>query len=195
VIKIINIEKISQKIFNLDTFSHIDETRRLKAQYGFSIVLGIIIEFFMASIISYFLGTFKYLWPMMIIGLIFKGSIKSQHCTSFSRCAIFTCIYFIGPSLIIKYLHDFHGYIISTIIMMVCMLNILILVIQKNIKGLKLIILLYIIMIFIYFINESFLIYMLSIDIGCLLRIFSCTEMGKIFVVFCDDLLTQIGIK
>ncbi|WP_129600751.1 accessory gene regulator B family protein [Anaerophilus nitritogenes] len=191
----INIENISEKIFSLAIFSQVDNTQRLKAQYGFSVVLGIIIEFLIASSISYFLGVFKYLWPMMITALIFKETVISQHCTSFDRCIVFTCIYFLGASFIMKYMCKFYLYTIEWVIVSICILNFSILLIQRAMKGFHLIVILYICMICIYFINKNYLIYMLSIFIGCFLKIFSCTKIGKSFVIFCDHLLMKVGIK
>lgn len=190
----INIEKISEHIFSAKYFENMDKKQKLMAQYGFSMILGILIEFIGISLIGYFLGIYSYIWPMMISSLIFKASIQGNHCSSYDRCAIFTGIFFLVPSFICKYVHmNLNKLIFLLLFSIIC--GFIILLKEKAYTTLRNYILIHLIILAIYIFNRNTIVFITSISLGCFLRIWSATKSGQTCITYCDNLMIKIKIS
>ena len=98
-------EAITHRLFKNNTT---DEIALARIQYGLSIIIGITLELFAAILISLPLGITIYTLIIMMAALSFRLFSGGAHLTSYMRCLIFTLIYFLPFSALIKFLY--HNY-------------------------------------------------------------------------------------
>lgn len=78
---------------------------RARAEYGLTIMLGILIELSLTLVLSMVLKTVPYTMAIMISSLMLRAFTGGSHCSGYSRCILFTILYFIPASFLAKSLN------------------------------------------------------------------------------------------
>lgn len=80
----------------------LEPAQKAKVEYGLSLLLGIGTELVLTVAVSVLFGTALYTLIIMLSALSLRIFTGGAHCSSFRRCSVFTMVYFIGLSLLVK---------------------------------------------------------------------------------------------
>ncbi|MFZ5943298.1 MAG: accessory gene regulator B family protein [Bacillota bacterium] len=189
-----NLEKTSHKIVTiLLKNSDADELTKARAEYGLSLLLGILIELFFCLSIAWFLNLFLEALLLMSFSLIFRVFAGGAHCSSYDRCLIFTIFFYI----FLSYLANYICLILPADLLysFSLLFLVIILYISKNKSPVinKVLFIDGVILLSFWLLNSK-ADYIFIINLGILLQSLMGTETGSNIVKAIDTTMEKIGI-
>jgi accessory gene regulator B len=179
--------KIVEKFFLKSGFSEIELA---KIEYGLSLILGILIEFFIVFSLGLMFKIGYYVAVIMLSSLFLRITTGGAHCSTYRRCLTFTGLYFLPVAFTTKYL-DFNLNFFS-----------------KGVLGCALI---FLVLGIIFLRKRSFALFMLVVfwavfsgivsvklffvsSVGFFLQSLMITSFGEKLVEISDEIMKKVGI-
>ncbi|KKM08981.1 hypothetical protein SY88_21265 [Clostridiales bacterium PH28_bin88] len=191
-----NLEKTSGKIVHvLFRNTTLSPEEKAKAEYGLSVLLGIIIELSMATLISLAIDTVFYIILIMLSALSLRTLTGGAHCSSYDRCLVFTLGYFLPPSVLAKTLHIHFESELLFLLSVALMATTLPIILQSKPYSRSILFPLALTAGASLLVNQSTMAAVwLSVALGLALQAFVLTKVGKQFVQIADTVMKKARI-